>query len=196
MKLNTHIAIAIIVISMITAFAGEDYSTWKEIHIKNHPKAPGIELSIKVPPEWEVSEGERPHVVKKAICGYQSVLIMVKDLGISIPDFAADSFLTEESIKEALPPNSELHKFFKTKLEGLPAFIVNYSTVVERLGMSLFTFRLDCHVVKGRNYLCLQAFYVIPPEAMADKQKIAAEGAKYPDALKTYMKIFNSLVHF
>ena len=77
---------------------GEYYS------IKDHPKAKGVNLKVKVPKGWEVLEGDRPNVVVKFLNGNDMFLVMVRD---------AETFISKKSAKELFEDEE-----FVTELKG------------------------------------------------------------------------------
>jgi hypothetical protein len=59
--------------------------------IKDHPKAKGVNLKVKVPKGWKVEEGDRPNVVVKFVNGSDLFLVMVKD---------TETFISKKDAKE------------------------------------------------------------------------------------------------
>ncbi len=49
------------------------------VSIKDHPKAKGVDLKIKVPIGWEVQEGDRPNVVKKFVKDGNTYQIIIRE---------------------------------------------------------------------------------------------------------------------
>ena len=49
------------------------------LSLKDHPKAKGVNMKIKVPIGWEVKDGDRPNIVKKFIKGDNVYLIQIRD---------------------------------------------------------------------------------------------------------------------
>jgi hypothetical protein len=64
---------------------GEYYS------IKDHPKAKGVNLKVKVPKGWEIMEGDRPNVVVKFLNVNDMFLVMVKNF---------ETFVSKKNAKE------------------------------------------------------------------------------------------------
>ncbi len=58
---------------------GMKFQLGEYISIKDHPKAKGVNMKLKVPIGWQVGEGDRPNVVKKFIKDGNVFMMMVKD---------------------------------------------------------------------------------------------------------------------
>jgi hypothetical protein len=72
--------------------------------IKDHPKAKGVNLKVKVPKGWKVEEGDRPNVVVKFVDGTSSFIVLVKD---------AETFVSKKNAKELFEDEE-----FVSKLTG------------------------------------------------------------------------------
>jgi len=112
---------------------------------QNHPKAKGVHLKIDYPNSWVAQEGEHPNIVQKFVSeGGRGLEIIT--LGISL--LPEDIAFTEDNLKELITPTEmkgmlpEGAKFIDakpTKIEGLPAGILEYSMRAERAGMIIDT---------------------------------------------------------
>lgn len=117
---------------------------------KDHPKAKGINISLKYPKSWIAEEGERPNIVQK--------FIKVLDDGITIScmiaiwdipeagDFSDEEIVqeifSEEGMKLLLGPNSKLLKHMLTKYDGQPGALSSGVTVEERSGIKVCSYFL------------------------------------------------------
>lgn len=112
------------------------------ISIKDHPKAKGVNMKLKIPIGWQLSEGDRPNVVKKFVKDGNSFIILVKDNA---------TFFSRKEIKELLKDDNFTNEFIHelgSKLQSLqlvnksvvtvdnyPALLFKVSGNVERTGL-------------------------------------------------------------
>lgn len=148
MKLKLFI-ILVTIMTVASLIGTTDYSNWyntnfKVFSTKNHPKSKGLNMSFKYPDNWISEEGERPNVVQKFTNdddGYAMCLILTKSLPVpddyTITDEEIDQFFTLEEAGAMIPPGSELISFNKTRIEALPAGILEYRTQGERAGTAI-----------------------------------------------------------
>ena len=70
-------------IKKISIFSNElsnyNYNLNEYLSIKNHPKAKGVNLKVKVPHGWNIEEGDRPNIVKKFTKNGNTYLILIRD---------------------------------------------------------------------------------------------------------------------
>lgn len=111
---------------------------------RNHAKAKGIDLTISYPSSWAAEEGERPNIVQKFVSeqghGLELGLILIMDLpgGSAMSIEEQRSALAPDELRDMLPEGATFLNAKPTKIEGLPAGIVEYSMQMERAGMELF----------------------------------------------------------
>lgn len=72
------------------------------ISIKDHPKSKEVNLKLKAPVGWDVSEGDRPNIVKKFTNEGNTYLILIKD---------NVSFFSRKQIREALQEDNFVEEF-------------------------------------------------------------------------------------
>lgn len=110
--------------------------------IKDHPKAKGVNLKVKVPKGWKVEEGDRPNVVVKFVNGTDLFLVMVKD---------SETFISKKDARELFEDEefiSELKGAYKSQfsrwsllekkivtIENHPTLELVVSGTKERLGV-------------------------------------------------------------
>ncbi|MEI6656395.1 MAG: hypothetical protein WCP45_16655 [Verrucomicrobiota bacterium] len=106
-----------------------------------HAKAKGLNMTISYPNSWVAKEGNRPNILQKFVSnggtGTELFMIITKSLpgGATLSNEEAKALFTEESLKEFLPEGSNFISGRPTKIEGLPAGIVEFSNRTERAGM-------------------------------------------------------------
>lgn len=74
----------------------------KYLELTSHPKSNGLEYKIRPPINWEIKEGDRPHIVKKFINEQMMYLILVNETG---------QFFTKNEVKELFQTDSDIKKF-------------------------------------------------------------------------------------
>ena len=74
------------------------------ISIKDHPKAKGVNMKLKAPIGWEISEGDRPNVVKKFVKDGNSFIVLVKD---------NVTFFSRKEIKELFKDDKFTNEFIQ-----------------------------------------------------------------------------------
>lgn len=119
--------------------------SWPTFSTKDHPKAKGVNLTMAYPSSWAATEGERPNIVQKFVSeggrGLEMAMILTKEL--SLP---SGTVFTNEDVKELFSP-SELRLMLpdeavfidarSTKIEGIPAGILEYTMRGDRAGITL-----------------------------------------------------------
>ena len=113
---------------------------------ENHPKAKGVHFKISYPTSWAAKEGERPNIVQKFVSeggrGLEMAMIITKSLplpeGVTITESDLKEFFTPTEMKEMLPQGARFIDAKQTKIEGLPAGILEYSMRQERAGMVMY----------------------------------------------------------
>lgn len=116
-----------------------------EFSTKDHPKAKNVELSIKLPMSWNVEPGNRPNIVAK-FTPHVSDEIVVMIVGIFNLDLPSGYSLSYEDTMELLSDREflapllaavdEVDRLEQTKIEGLPALLLDSKTTIDRLESS------------------------------------------------------------
>lgn len=111
--------------------------------IKNHPKAKGVNLKVKVPKGWEILEGDRPNVVVKFLNSNDMFLVMVRDTETFISKKSAKELFEDEEFVTELKGayNSQFNEWSlldkKTvTIDNYPALELTVSGSGERLGVN------------------------------------------------------------
>ena len=112
------------------------------ISIKDHPKAKGVNMKLKAPIGWEISEGDRPNVVKKFVKDGNSFIVLVKDNVTffsrkEIKELFKDDKFTNEFIQELGSTLHSLQLIDKSvvTIDNYPALSFKVSGNVERTGL-------------------------------------------------------------
>ncbi|MBN8716752.1 MAG: hypothetical protein J0H95_07225 [Xanthomonadales bacterium] len=121
----------------------QDVATWPSFKTDGHGKSNGINLTIKYPSDWTRKEGERPHIVQKFLSpDHQAyVMVVIQDLGIPagtpITQEELEATLDPSQLKDMVPSGMQFIGAQKTKIETLPAGILEYQTTQQRAGLSI-----------------------------------------------------------
>jgi hypothetical protein len=121
----------------------QDVATWPSFKTDGHSKSNGINLTIKYPSDWTRKEGERPHIVQKFLSpDHQAyVMVVIQDLGIPagtpITQEELEATLDPSQLKEMVPNGMQFIGAQKTKIETLPAGILEYQSTQQRAGLSI-----------------------------------------------------------
>ncbi|MFY9232889.1 MAG: hypothetical protein WAO58_00330 [Fimbriimonadaceae bacterium] len=134
----------------------------KSYSTKGHSKAKGAIVSIKYPASWKASEGERPNIVQKLISkngkGLEMVIIIAKAIPAGPAPTGAEinDLMTESSQRTLLPPGAKFIRATRTKIEGDPAAIMEFSMRHERAGTTLHGHVLQLFFLERRALVMIQ----------------------------------------
>jgi hypothetical protein len=109
-----------------------------------HPKSKGLNIEVSYPSSWLAKEGERPNIVQKFTSdggrGLEMALIVVMDLQLPkdyVPSENEIYELLSSSAFKGSMPNATFKKVKRTRIDGIPAGIIEYSVRTENAGMAL-----------------------------------------------------------
>ena len=83
-------------------FSTYNFKLGDYISIKDHQKAKGVNLKLKVPIGWEISEADRPNIVKKFVNGNNSYMILIKDYMTFLSRKEAKEMLSDPEFNDEL----------------------------------------------------------------------------------------------
>ena len=114
---------------------------------QNHPKAKGVHFTIAYPNSWVAKEGEQPNIVQNFVSeggrGLEMAMIVTKTLALPVGTTISEADLKEcftpTEMKDMLPEGAKFINAKQTKIEGLPAGILEYSMRGEREGITVDT---------------------------------------------------------
>ena len=129
-----------------------------------HPKSKGINMVLSYPNSWQAQEGERPNIVQKFFSeggrGLEGALIITKKLklppGTAISENDLKAFFTPAEMKDMVPPGGKFIQAKPTKIEGIPAGILEYSVRAERAGLTIDTQVISYIFIYGTTMVQLQ----------------------------------------
>jgi hypothetical protein len=122
------------------------------ISIKDHPKAKGVNMKLKVPIGWHLSEGDRPNVVKKFVKDGNTFMILVKDNVTffsrkEVRDLLKDDKFLKEFVGEfsSALKSPQLIEHSVVTIDNYPALTFKVKGKVERSGI-VFPVIMKCWV--------------------------------------------------
>jgi hypothetical protein len=156
---------------------------------KGHPKAKGAVFTMKYPKDWDVSEGERPNVVKRF--GYTDAtvtalaLVLTIKLPISEPFTRqdAESLFAPSELPSLVPEGGTYINGVRTKLEGEPAAIIEFGILAERLGATYATRALCLVFFQGNTMVQVQFGIYVEPSKASQLGALAATWRPVFDAM-------------
>lgn len=128
----------------------------------NHAKAKGLNMTISYPKSWIAKEGDRPNILQKFVSndGAETGLfmILIKSLpeGTTLSNEEAQQVFTVESLKDFVPEEGHFISGLSTKIEGLPAGILEFSKRSERAGMVFDVQTVSYFFFFGSNMVTIQ----------------------------------------
>jgi hypothetical protein len=122
------------------------------ISIKDHPKAKGVNMKLKVPIGWQLSEGDRPNVVKKFVKDGNTFMILVKDNVTffsrkEVRDLLKEDKFLKEFVGEfsSVLKSAQLIEHSVVTIDNYPALTFKVKGKVERSGI-VFPVIMKCWV--------------------------------------------------
>jgi hypothetical protein len=138
----------------VKAFIDGDRTAFSTL---NHKKSKGLNMEFAYPKGWVAKEGEKPNIVQKFVSesGMEMVAITVKTLptpaGTKVTEEEMKEFFTEDALREMVPDGAKVFMAKPTKVEGLPAGMIEYSVKAERLGVVVETHAINFMFIYGSN---------------------------------------------
>ena len=122
-----------------------------------HPKSKGVFLTISYPVSWSAEEGDRPNVLQKFVSeggrGLEMAMIITKSLpfppGFSPSDTDLAEALSPAELRSTAPREAVIIDARPTRIEGLPAGILEYVIVMDRVGTSIRIHAWTLHFIYG-----------------------------------------------
>ena len=153
-----------------------------KFNTSGHAKAKGLKMTIAYPNSWAAEEGERPNIVQKFVSdggrGLEGALIITKTLplppGTKVTEQELKEFFAPAEMKGMVPDGATFLGGKLTKIEGLPAGMIEYSMRQERAGMTIYTRTIAFIFIHGSTMVQLQCFVgALPTTPTALAQRMA-----------------------
>jgi hypothetical protein len=118
---------------------------------KGHAKSKGLNMEIFYPRGWAPKEARGPNIIQRIASnegnGSEALMILVKPLPAEWTKEVIDYGFTDAGLQDLLPEFAAGGKPIgakATKIEGLPAGLLEYTSEGERLGVRVRTHTLNC----------------------------------------------------
>lgn len=158
----------------------------------NHKKAKGVNMEFAYPKGWVAKEGEKPNVVQKFVSesGLETAMITVKEIPVpaGTPKATEEDmkeFFAEDNLKGMIPEGATTIIAKQTKVEGLPAGMIEYSAKSERLGVVVETHSINFMIISGTNLVSVSFSVMGLPDSKT----------KVEDRVKEFRPIFMSMAN-
>lgn len=168
-------------------FSTFNFKLGEYISIKDHSKAKDVNLKLKVPIGWEISEADRPNIVKKFVNGNNSYMILIKDYM---------SFLSRKLAIEMLSDQ----EFQNELIDGVNSFLKNPQILNQNV-ITVGTYPTLEFTVKGEverlGYkfgMIMKFWYVFYEDKIITLQGGGLDNAEFKVLENLYTSITNSVV--
>lgn len=135
---------------------------------KGHPKSLGVSLKISIPADWEMKEGERPHIIQKFTSKSYDSKVMMCIISINkVPAIVsilndediAEMMFSDEAVSESLPQGSELTFKKITRYDGQPGLFIAYSNSAQRAGFDLRLYVAEHRFIYKKRHISVSCSY-------------------------------------
>jgi hypothetical protein len=165
--------------------------TQVEYNMKLHPKAHGLDISIKYPASWKAEEAIRPHIVQKftgeSAAGVSPYcMLIVQDIptwGTLLLESEMGEDLLIESLHEMVPPNATYIDGGATRIDGESGAWLKYYYRGERAGMHIGMYSLQYVLFHGGKMIAIQCAI----GGLADDKEMLE------DAFASYLPVFQMI---
>jgi hypothetical protein len=159
-----------------------------EYNMKLHPKALGLDISIKYPESWKAEEAIRPHIVQKftgeSVAGIApSCMLIVQDIptwGTLLLESELGEDVLIECLHEMVPPNATYLDGGATRIDGESGVWLKYYYEDERAGMRVGMYSLQYVLFYSGKMLAIQCAV---GGVLEDKEMLE-------DAFASYLPVF------
>jgi uncharacterized membrane protein YhaH (DUF805 family) len=135
-----------------------------EYNMKLHPKAQGLDISIKHPESWKAEEAIRPHIVQKftgePVAGVSPFcMLLVQDIptwGTLLLESELGEEVLIECLREMVPPRATYLDGGATRIDGESGAWLKYYYQGERAGVSVGMYTLQYVLFYSGKMLAIQ----------------------------------------
>ncbi len=143
---------------------------------KGHPKAKGVELTIRYPLSWKQFEADRPNIVQKWTSdgghGTDVFMVQVRKLPAMPTEQERAELFTESFANEMFEDGGKVISYTTGKLERLPLGIVHFTQTTKRLDVSVDTQGVFYFLIFDDSFIALQFMCYTPGGAEAKDARI------------------------
>lgn len=125
--------VVILLLALHTVFCGnaQDFCIIEDgyAYFHNHPKTNGIDFKVRIPKNWKIEEGNRPHIVAKITNDDLSTfLIIINKSSTFISRNMAKQIYTEGGIEQYLFEEYRTRFYYTELLDTTDVYIDSYPT--------------------------------------------------------------------
>ncbi|MCZ7652670.1 MAG: hypothetical protein M5U13_16465 [Thermoanaerobaculia bacterium] len=184
-----------------SAAAAADSNNWyaaprQTFSSAGHPKSKGVSLRISYPASWKASEGERPNIVQKFASdggsGWDFLMITTKDLPldprVELTAEDLEALLAPSALREMAPDGATVKDARRTRIEAMPAGLLEYRIRGERLGVVVVFDTIALIFVSGHTLVQVSL------QSTSASVEQGAEPGHWRDMKALFLSIANSLV--
>lgn len=165
--------------------------TQVEYNMKLHPKAHGLDISIKYPESWKAQEAIRPHIVQnfkgESVAGISTSLMLHVQKLPTWATLLVESELGEETLSEYLhemvPPGATYIDGGATKIDGESGLWIKFYYPVESAGVRVGMYGLQYMFLYDGKMVSIQCYVGGLEE---DKEMLE-------DAFASYLPLFQMI---
>jgi len=143
---------------------------------KGHPKAKGVELTIRYPLSWKQYEADRPNIVQKWTSdgghGTDVFMVQVRKLPAMPTEQERAELFTVSFANEMFEYGGKVISYTTGKLERLPLGIVHFTQTTKRLDVSVDTQGVFYFLIFDDSFIALQFMCYTPGGAEAKDARI------------------------
>lgn len=162
-------------------------------NLKSHPKAHGLDITLKYPISWKAEEGIRPHIIQKftgKLTGgiIPMCMVIVNKIPVGEGFSLEDEFPEEdlaESFQEMLPEGAVFIDGKKTELDGEPCIWIKYNYELDRAGFRAGMYTLQFIIFYDGKMFVVQCGVT----------GLAEDNELLEDAFNSYLPVFQSIAN-
>lgn len=168
-------------------FSTYNFKLGDYISIKDHQKAKDVNLKLKVPIGWEISEADRPNIVKKFVNGNNSYMILIKDYMTFLSRKEAKEMLSDQEFTNELI--NESSSFLKN-----PEIINQNIITVDTYPTLEFTVKGEAERLGYKFGMIMKFWFVFYEDKLVSLQGGGLDNAEFKVLENLYTSITNSVV--
>lgn len=165
--------------------AAFDLKLGEYLSIKDHPKAKGVNLKLRVPIGWEVKEGDRPNIVKKFTNNQITYLILIKD---------NVTFFSRKQIRESFQENNFVEEFVHGSYLKDPQLIEKQISTVDFYPSFVFKYKGDAELSGLTLPLIMKCWVVFYEDKIVYFQGFGMDDHEFTVLEQLYSMITNSVI--
>jgi hypothetical protein len=157
------------------------------ISIKDHPKAKGVNMKLKAPIGWKVSDGDRPNVVKTFVKDGNTFMVLVKD---------NVTFFSRKEVRELLKDDKFLNEFVEEV-----SSILKSPQIIEQSVVTIDNYPAASFKVRGiieRSGIVIpvmiKCWFILYEDKIVYLQSMGIDNSNFKLLEILYLSIINSVI--